>query len=153
MARRKQLKGIAKNITLWCLSRNNDYSGYWAVGQLYKYAHERNTHIVSVNLLNSHLNNENELISTLCSNLNKIVKHQLLKNSIPESWLKNIFVEFHFEVPYVHKYHCWGLALGMGKPMLCNVSIVTDLGRKYIGESGCNCWVHNPTKESRRYGF
>jgi hypothetical protein len=151
MARRKQFKGIAKNLAQWCLSRNNDYSGYWVVGQLYKYSREQNENIISVNVLNSNFTHEGEFFSTLCNSLTKIAKHQMYKNSIPESWLKSISVKFHFEAPYEHKYHCWGSALG--KPMLCSISIVTDLGREYTGESGCNCWVHNPIKESRRYGF
>ena len=151
MARRKEFKGIAKNIAQWSLTRNNDYSGYWAIGQLYKLSHEQKNNTISVNLLSSQFPFESEIFPTLCDGLNAIVKRQMYKNAIPESWLKSILVKFHFEAPYQHKYHVWGSALG--KPMVCSVSIVTDLGRVYTGESGCNCWLHNPAKESRRYGF
>ncbi len=40
MARRRQLKGIAGNLAQWCLSRNFDSEGYWAVGKLYAAAKE-----------------------------------------------------------------------------------------------------------------
>ena len=53
---------------------------------------------------------------------------------------------------YKKKYHLWASGLG-GKPAMCLVEITTDLGKTYTKEGGCNVWVHNPEKESRRYGF
>ncbi|MBU1219482.1 hypothetical protein KKF34_03700 [Myxococcota bacterium] len=38
MPRRKEFKGIAENLAKWCVSRNNDFSGYWAIGQLYSFS-------------------------------------------------------------------------------------------------------------------
>ncbi|MBQ4845045.1 hypothetical protein [Pseudoalteromonas sp. MMG005] len=51
MARRKQLKNVAGNIAQWCLSRNFDYEGYWAIGQFYAEAKANSTNEVVINLI------------------------------------------------------------------------------------------------------
>jgi hypothetical protein len=151
MARRKQLKGIAGNLAQWVLSRNFDYNGYWAVGQLYADAGANETDEVTLNLVENFVSNDavgvkfSEAILLLSSIFNRDIKS--LK--IPDWWVK---VVFKFNTEYQHKYHCWGSALG-GKPFMCVVIVVTDQGKKYSKKLGCNVWVHNPKKELRRYGF
>jgi hypothetical protein len=58
MARRKQLKGVAGNLAQWCLSRNFDHQGYWAVGQLYAHAEDNNSDEVVIELVNDFVPNE-----------------------------------------------------------------------------------------------
>jgi hypothetical protein len=154
MARRKQLKGVAGNLVQWCLSRNFDHQGYWAVGQLYAYAEEHGTDKFVIDLVDDYVPNGaagvkfSEAIKLLLCILRKDIKS--LK--IPDWWVKDIQVIFTFNTEYQKKYHFWASALG-GKPAMCLVKITTDQGKVYAKESGCNVWVHNPKKESRRYGF
>ena len=154
MARRSQIKGIAGNIAQWCLSRNFDCEGYWAIGQLYAYAEANGQSEIVLDLVE-------EFIPAEVKDLNnttviKLVSDFLQKNldasKIPSDWLKEVKVTFKFNTKYQHKYHCWGSGLG-GKPFVCTVEITTDLGRTYSKEYGCNVWVHNTKRESRRYGF
>ncbi len=151
MPRRSEFKGIAKNLAEWCLCRNNDYLGYWAIGQLYNFSQNQRVSVVSVDVLATQFVPENKELSILCSGFYEIVKKQMLANSMPNYWLKSLQIKFHFEAPYQDRYHYFGSAIG--KPMVCSVVILTDLGREYFGESGCNCRPHNPARESRRHSF
>lgn len=153
MARRKQLKGISGNLAHWCISRNFDSEGYWAIGQLYSFAKERRTNEISLNLKNKIITPTPEKGRfTLAVNLLVAVfLNDLESNETPKEWLSEANITFKFNTEYQHKYHLWGLATG--EPFVCSVSIKTDLGKIYINESGCNVWPHNPKKEQRRYGF
>ena len=153
MARRNQLKGIAGNLVQWCLSRNFDFEGYWAIGQLYKYAEDLDTNRIILNLKNKTLTpaSDSTDFKKAIESLSKVLKNELQSNKIPEAWLKEVSVIFSFNEAYQDKYHYWGSALG--KPFICVAEITTDLVKTYIKESGCNIWVHNPKKESCRNDF
>lgn len=153
MPRRREFIGIAHNLNQWILSRNFDIQGYWGVGKLYKFAEENGTSEVLIDLRLNKLNPEsiskelNEAIDLLAQLLHRIMK----SNKMPEYWLQEASVTFRFKAPYQHKYHYWGSALG--QPFICSVYLKTDIGSVYVNENGCNCWVHDPKKELRRYGF
>lgn len=154
MARRKQLKGIAGNIVQWCLSRNFDHEGYWAVGQLYAYTQENGTNEYVIDLVNEYVPNEVTDIrfSGATKLLSGTLHSELDSLKIPDWWVKEAKIIFTFNTDYQKKYHLFASGLG-GKPAMCLVEITTDLGKTYTKEGGCNVWVHNPKKESRRYGF
>ncbi|MFM2314233.1 MAG: hypothetical protein RLZZ04_3509 [Cyanobacteriota bacterium] len=153
MPRRREFIGVAHNLNQWILSRNFDIQGYWGVGKLYKFAEENGTSEVLIDLRLNKLNPEsigkefNEAIDLLAQLLHRRMK----SNKMPEYWLQEASVTFRFKAPYQHKYHYWSSALG--QPFICSVYIKTDIGSVYVNENGCNCWVHDPKKELRRYGF
>ena len=154
MARRKQLQGVAGNLVQWCLSRNFDHKGYWAVGQLYAYAEAHNTNEFVINLVGPYASNEavDLEFSKAIKSMSGTFRRDLNSLNIPDLWVKSVQVIFTFNVEYQKKYHFWASSLG-GKPAMCLVKIATDLGKIYTKESGCNVWTHNPKKESRRSGF
>jgi len=151
MARRKQLKGIAQNLAQWCLSRNFDYEGYWAVGKLYLYCKDNDQTEIEICVLDEWEKSGPAKFSLLGETLFEVVKRDLKSNSISRSWVRRINVTYKFEQEYQGKFHFYGSMIG--KPFICNVEITTDLGRVYSGETGANCWVHNPKKECRRVSF
>ena len=153
MARRRQLKGIAENLAKWCLSRNFDSEGYWAIGKLYAAAKDLGVREIVLDVREKKFNPEpkngqySEAIRLLISILENVVK----SNYIPEYWIAKVIIHFEYETEYVQKWHYFGSALG--EPFKCKVVITSDLGRNYIHELGCNVWVHNPKKELCRYDF
>ncbi len=151
MPRRKEFKGIANNLACWCLSRNNDYLGYWAIGHLYSFSQKQKVTSVTIDVLAKHIAPENREFTILCSRFYELVQTQMRANSIPSEWLKSLQIEFRFDAPFQHRFHSYGSVLA--KPMICKVVITTDLERLYEAESGCNCWPHNPVTESRRLDF
>ncbi|WP_299775897.1 hypothetical protein [uncultured Pseudoteredinibacter sp.] len=153
MARRKQLRGIAGNLAQWCLSRNFDSEGYWAVGKLYAEAQHKGISAITLNLIEKEFTPKLQAKEYAVSLglLSKVLECSVNSSRISESWIKSVVISFEFEVEYVHKWHYWGSALG--KPFKCRVSIESDLNKEYAYETGCNVWVHNPKRECRRYGF
>ena len=149
MTSRKLLKGVAYNLAQWCLSRNNDYHGYWAVGQLYEFSKENEANKVVVNVLKETVVPSGNKFRELCENhldlLNKISSGYGVESEL----LKEVIVEYAFEVPYAPEFHYFGSALG-GEPSMCRVLITSNNGNKYCAEIGCNVWTHNPKRESRR---
>ena len=151
MARRSQFKGIAYNLVKWSLSRNNDYSGYWAVGQLYSLAIDSKCKEVNFDILRNTITPETHLFSDLFSTQLNIISQITNKNCIPLSWLKEANVIFKFDVEYQDKYHFFGSALG--NPMTCSVELISDLGKVYSYTDGCNIRLHDPKREYRRSAF
>ena len=151
MARRKQLKGIAQNLAQWSLSRNFDFEGYWAIGKLFLHCKENDQTEIEIIVLEEWESPKPTKFSSLANILLEVVKTDLKANLIPYSWVRRISATYKFEQEYCGKYHFYGAMIG--KPFICNVEITTDLDRTYRGESGANCWVHNPKKESRRACF
>ncbi|MDF1690623.1 MAG: hypothetical protein P1U35_13550 [Cycloclasticus sp.] len=153
MARRKQLKGVAGSLVQWCMSRNFDYQGYWAIGQLYAHAQAMGVNELIVNPIDKSMKPKpvNEKFIGAFEAFSNILNKTLKANEIPSSWIQDIRLVLQFNQEYQHKYHYWGSALG--KPFICSVEITTDLGKKFKVENGCNIWVHNPKRESRRNGF
>lgn len=149
MARRKQLKGIAKSLSRWCLSRNNDYQGYWAPGMLYSMVNGQEPKIIKLVLIEDFVAQEEldhkELRRTYIKFINKI----LLANKMQSHWVKHASVEYIFNIiPEERTYF-----FGSGDPFLCKVNIETDLGKNFYGESYYRCWIHDPNKECRRHEF
>lgn len=147
MARRRQFKGIVRDLAIWCSKRNFDYEGYWAVGVLYGFTQSNNVDELVLDINTSTPAKTMDLLAAeLVSNQ---LKKDLLSKNLPLSWLKSAEVKFQFNSEYIKKYHYWRSGLG-GKPYLCTVTITSDSGIVYKARSGGNVWVHDPTKEERR---
>ncbi|MEH6346121.1 MAG: hypothetical protein V7785_13605 [Bermanella sp.] len=152
MARRKQLKGIAGNLGQWCLSRSFDCEGYWAPGLLYAEAEIKNSNRIVLDLFDSPTLPESEISGKTSKLISEFMTMNLKASEIPEVWLRKATITFEFNTEYEHRYHHWGSGLG-GKPSICIVEIITDLGKTYTKKFGCNVWVHDPKREQRRSSF
>ncbi len=90
MARRKQLKGVAGSIVQWCISRNFDYQGYSAVGQLYAYAQEIEVNELVVNLIDKSMMPKfvNGKFSDVFDTLSSLLDKALKANNITKNWVQ-----------------------------------------------------------------
>ena len=107
MARRKQLKGIAGNIGQWCLSRNFDYEGYWALGQFFAHTEANGTDEVVIKVIEEFvpIYAEGIKFSSAIKLLSSVLKRDIKSNNIPDWWLKDVSVIFRFNTDFEHKYH------------------------------------------------
>lgn len=153
MPRRRQFKGIADNINQWILSRNFDIQGYWGLGKLYEFSEANNSSKVVLDLKTFQITPQpnHRKFNAAIKELAQLLHRSMESNKIPEYWLKEAIVTFSFKVPYQRKFHYWRSALG--QPFICTMYIKTDIERIYLRETGGNCWIHDPKKEQRRYGF
>ena len=148
MARRSQFNGVAHNLVKWSLSRNNDYCGYWAIGQLYSFAIDNNCQEVTLDILGHNIAPETHKFLEIITTHYNIIAQIFNKNGMPLNWLKEVKVHFKFDVEYQDKYHFFGSALG--SPMTCTIELVSDLGKSYNFTDGCNIRLHDPKRESCR---
>lgn len=151
MPRRRELKGITLNFTKLLNQRNNDFLGYWAVGQLCLIAQENNVDSIKLDLVNFTSNLNLPTLVLMCkvmrTNLNRILD----AHTIPEKWIQAVSAEFRFNQEYEKKHHYWRSALG--EPYLVQLKIETDLAYVHSAIQGGNVRPHDPKKEQRRSGF
>ena len=147
MPRRRELKGITINFAKLLSGRNNDYLGYWAVGQLSLLAQENNVESITSNLLTLQNSLDSAQVLEMCQPMKVALDRLLEAQKIPYAWVKSVSVKFSFNQEYQEKFHYWRSALG--KHYLVSVQIETDLG--YINKAleGGNVNPHDPTKEHR----
>ena len=126
MARRRELKGITINFSKLLSGRNNDYLGYWAVGQLSSLAQDNNVESITLDLLNLNNSIGSPQVLDMCQQMKAELNRLLVAHKIPCVWVKSVSVQFSFNQEYQEKYHYWRSALG--KHYLVAVKIETDLG-------------------------
>ncbi|MBA6231323.1 hypothetical protein H4J55_04735 [Colwellia sp. MB3u-22] len=151
MPRRRELKGIAINFAQLLSGRNNDYLGYWAIGQLSLLAQENNVGSIKLDLINFNSNIDSPELAKIYHQVRAELNRLLEAQKIPYKWVKSILVEFSFNQEYQEKYHYWRSALG--KHYLVTLKIETDLGFVNTAVEGGNVNPHDPAKEKRRGGF
>ena len=151
MARRREFKGIVKNLAELFSGRNNDFLGYWAVGQLFLLAQNLGVDSFTLDLINSNNDIDSQVLVDMRQSMKCELKRILDAHNIPTGWMKSASVTFSFNQDYQKKYHY--LRSSLGKPYLVQVEIETDLGHINKAMEGGNVNAHDPTKEQRRVNF
>jgi hypothetical protein len=138
MARRRELKGIAGGIAMHCASRNNDISGYWALGIIYKIATGHGVPIISIDIASA---------KNLCAELaefRRLFRERYHFSSLRlYQFISNIVVDFKFE-PYSVSEH-----RGQTARATCTVHIIDDLGKARSASAVTFCRAHAPRLEAR----
>jgi len=151
MARRREFKGIVKNLAELFSGRNNDFLGYWSVGQLFRLAQELGVDSITFDLINLQSDIDVPVLVNICQSMKGELKRILNAHKIPIEWVKSASVTFSFNQDYQKIYHFWRSSLG--KPYLVQVDIETDLGQLNMAMEGGNVELHDPSKEQRRVKF
>lgn len=147
MPRRRELKGVTINFAKLLNGRNNDYLGYWAVGQLSLLVQQNNVESITFDLVTLSNSFGSHQALEMCQQMKAELNRLLEAQKIPFVWVKSVLVKFSFNQEYQEKYHYWGSALG--KHYLISVAIETDLGYLNKALEGGNVNPHDPTKEHR----
>ena len=147
MPRRRELKGITINFAKLLSGRNNDYLGYWAVGQLSLLVQRNSVESITLDLLTLSNSLDSHQMLEIFQQMKDELHRLLEAQKIPFVWVKSVSVEFSFNQEYQEKYHYWRSALG--KHYLVAVEIETDLGHINKALEGGNVNPHDPSKEHR----
>lgn len=94
MPRRRELKGITINFAKLLSGRNNDYLGYWAVGQLSLLAQTNKVESISLDLSNLNNSIDSPQALEICQQMTTKLNRLLEPHKIPNAWIKSISVEF-----------------------------------------------------------
>lgn len=145
MARRRELKGIANAINESFISRNNDFKGYWTIGQLKSLALDNGITSMTFPLMLSRANSTSGLQGyTVCYYAN-MLKLFLIKQKLPNHWVSNavIKIDFNPKVELARLHKC----TASGEPFQCTCLITSDTGQDYTSIIYERCWPHAAAKE------
>lgn len=145
MARRRELKGISNAINENFVSRNNDFKGYWCIGQIKSLALDKGLTSMTFPLMLSRANPTSGLQRhTVCHYAN-MLKSLLKKQKLPYSWVSNAVIEIDFNPDVVlaqlYEYNT------SGEPFQCSCQITSDTGQDYTSIIYGRCWPHAIAQE------
>ncbi|MGE0530102.1 MAG: hypothetical protein AB7G40_01330 [Hyphomonadaceae bacterium] len=139
MPRRKELRGAAFGLLGSFVSRNNDVSGYWALGMLYGHAVKTNAPSVCVDLLDLKVTPPDGVFSAMAAHFQQMLGAQLSARHVPVDWVRRatICVDFgRVKSPNTP-----------GDVFNAVVVITDDRGRAHSATANGACWIHDPARE------
>jgi len=146
MGRRRELKSISLDLSHSLNTRNNDYLGYWATGQLYSLAKDKEFKSVFINVLEEEMDPYIDYFANIFDVYRSMLNRQLSARKLSSSWVNEFTLEFNFEQEIdkdIHKY------IGIGKPYSLDLVIKSDVCVTYAQRTGAYCRPHDPSREWR----
>ena len=146
-ARRKELNGIVRDFATHFSSRNKDYDGYWALGQLRSIAKLNQIEALKLDVVSK---NGGMSLEPYERKYWECLVGKLKNIGGSSTWVKSALIELEFSFSHPRNYIYWSEVLAKCTVL---ITIETDLGRTYSAQSHCFCVSHNPEKEQRRVRF
>ena len=150
MGRRIEFKAVLNDLAQSLGTRNNDYLGYWAPGQLYKLALDLGVSNIVVDIFENQVIPASEHFDKLAVAYKQKILTNITTRGMNASWVSGAWIEYQFETEINTKYHS---SFGVGEPYLGQLTIRSDLGKEYTGGFGGYCKPHNPKQEKRSTRF
>lgn len=145
MARRKELKNIARGLYGSFISRNNDVGGYWGIGKLCLLAQRHEVTTIRLDLIEKSMAPASSEFTKLIAVNSSTLQKCLTSNSIPENWVVAAIICIDFKPEYPRGQHVpistWGNIFRL------SVTITDDLKKNYTVYGYGYCGAHNPKKE------
>ncbi|MEO3738791.1 hypothetical protein [Kosakonia sp. WA-90] len=145
MARRRELQGIANALTGSFVSRNNDFKGYWSIGQLKSLAINNGLTSITFSLSTLKISTVCDLLSFITHHYADMLESLLIKQQVPERWVKeaSITIDFNADAEHIQLHEC----LTAGEPFQCSCQIIDDNFRNYSSIIYGLCAPHSAAKE------
>ena len=151
MGNHREFKGIIYDLSRVYNSRNNDFLGYWAIGQLCLIAEKKKVDELTLDLVTGGTIPKSRALSKICIKMKQHLDRQMEIRSIPRTWLNEAIFKINFNADYEKQFHYWRSAWGY--PYTFELFLKTDTGKIHIEKRGGNCVPHNPLKERRRVEY
>lgn len=147
MVRRMELQGIANSLNGSFISRNNDFRGYWSIGQLKLFTNNSGNDRVEFSLPTKQAFAHAELLNSVEQHYTRILEKLLNKQKVPLLWVKevNIVLDFSPIVKTSQLAEC----VTSGDPFRCECQIIDDKGRTYSSVHYGRCQPHSTRREIR----
>ncbi|POW55637.1 hypothetical protein C3408_17180 [Candidatus Pantoea alvi] len=145
MAHRSELKGIANALNGSFVSRNNDFRGYWSIGQLKSLAIDMGLTAMVFPLDRSEAAAGYHLQSYMVQHYAGMLERLLIKQHIPGYWVSEAIIMIDFKADAKHA----GLNdySASGEPYCCTCQITDDSGRNYSSIIYGRCLRHSVKHE------
>ena len=140
------LKGLANGLVETFISRNNDVSGYWGIGQLYREALDHQQSETSLDLLGNRAQPNGRIGAAVILQYRSYVSSRLARYQMSLEDILEAKIEIHFGTfgacrpPQYHSY---------GDPFVCRVSLRARHGPTYNATRAGRAAPHDPCNESR----
>lgn len=148
MARRIELRGIANALNESFVSRNNDFKGYWTIGQLKLLAINNNLTAMDFILTPPKSAPYLTLINYVELHYAAMLGHLLRKQQIPDIWVSEASITLKFNVNAKHDQ--LNKCLTSGEPFQCCCQIIDDTGRGYSSDVYSRSQAHSSVEELKR---
>lgn len=147
MARRTELRGIANSLSGSFVSRNNEFGGYWSLGQLKLFAIERSLTSVRFSFPAHEHATGVALLDHIARYYTYLLTDLLVKQRIPESWVKDVSIMLDFDtLAEPTQSHD---SSTLGEPFKCRCQIIDDNGNLYSSAIYGRCLPHSTVRELR----
>lgn len=147
MARRIELRGIANALNESFVSRNNDFRGYWTVGQLKLFAINNGLTTMGFSLTPSKADTYFNLRNYIVHHYIGMLGRLLRKQQVPDIWVSGASIMIDFNVNAKHsQLHQCSIS---GEPFQCCCRIIDDTSRSYSSIIYGKCKPHSVAKELR----
>ncbi|MBY4840283.1 hypothetical protein [Pantoea sp. DY-5] len=145
MARRSELKGIANSINESFVSRNNDFNGYWSIGQIRSFALDNGLTSITFPLTFPMTNPASNLQIYTVHRYAEMLKNLLFKQKLPSLWVSNavIMIDFNVNAKHAKLYE----DTNSGEPFQCTCKITDDTDRDYSSIVSGRCLPHSVVRE------
>ncbi|HBT3148836.1 TPA: hypothetical protein MBF30_004034 [Klebsiella aerogenes] len=151
MARRIELRGIANALNESFVSRNNDFKGYWTIGQLKLLAINNNLTTMDFLLTPPKSAPNFNLIHYVELHYAVMLERLLSKQQIPDTWISEASITLDFNVNA--KNEQLNKCSNSGEPFQCCCQIIDDTGRGYSSVAYGRSQVHSSVKELKRLKY
>jgi len=135
MSRRKQFRGICHDVLGSFVSRNNDFEGYWALGHYVSILESLGEWSLQLRLQHETETSDHRALDVLKHYYRSAVLRTMAANTMPQEWLADAAIKVSIVAP---------------AQMICEIEIVSDLGRTYRSERTIAVRPHDPGVELRR---
>ena len=145
MARRIELRGVVNALNESFVSRNNDYKGFWTIGQLKLLAINNNLAAMDFFLVPSKNSQGFNLRNYVVLHYADMLRHLLSKQKISDNWVSEASIRIDFNVNAKHGEldNC----LTSGALFQCCCQMTDDIGRIYASVIYGRCQAHSSVKE------
>ncbi|NWJ25955.1 hypothetical protein [Rhizobium sp. RM] len=135
MSRRKQFQGICDGILGSFVSRYNDFNGYWALGQYVSVLNNLGERQLQLKLTHATETPDHPAFALSEEYYGGAVLRMMEANAMPPTWLADATIRVSIVAP---------------AKVMCEIEIVSDLGKTYRSERTITVRPHDPAVELRR---
>ncbi len=139
MTKIRELKGISCSIADTSISRNNDVSGYWGLGMLYKEAITHGTLHVAMSLLTGLTEPAAPVSQTMVARYADYLSRRLAGLQI-----RGAHISVSFRTAILHAPALTGTD---GDPFVCTVTLIATTGQIYSCSRAGRCRPHSSSNE------
>ena len=145
MARRSEMKGIANAINESFVSRNNDFKGYWTIGQIKSFALDNCCSSMTFPLILFKANPTSNLQSYTAYRYANMLNSLLTNQKLPSFWVSNAVIKIDFN-PDAEQAQLYEFTTS-GELFQCTCQITDDTGRDYSSIFYGRCLPHSVAQE------